>query len=191
MSSGCGVFGGAFDPPHNGHVELVRAAKRHFGFERLLVLVATSPGHREVCAPARVRHLLAQRAFPVDTVELDDHARTIDMLRARRLDEPVILVGADELIAFPTWKEPEAVLELAQIGVATRPGVDRDALESVRATLSWPDRVELFEIDPVPVSSTAIRRRAAAGEPIADLVPEAVASEIARLRLYRETGSSG
>lgn len=181
-----GVFGGAFDPPHNGHLALARAAKRHLDLERLLVLVAAAPGHRDVCSPPEVRLALARLAFPDELVELDDHPRTVDMLRVRGLDDPVILVGADELLAFPTWKEPEAVLELARLAVATRPGIDRGALEAVRASLRRPDRVGLFEIQPVPVSSTEIRRRVANREPIGALVPDAVAAEIARLGLYRD-----
>jgi nicotinate-nucleotide adenylyltransferase len=77
------------------------------------------------------------------------------------------------------------VLSVARLAVATRPGLDRDVLEAVRASLSHPDRVELFEIEPVPVSSTDVRRRVAAGEPVGDLVPAAVAAEIVRLGLYR------
>ena len=186
-----GVFGGAFDPPHNGHVALAEGAKRHFDFERLLVLVSASPGHRHVRSPVEARLALARLAFPREKVEVDEHAWTVDMLRARRLAEPVIVVGADELVAFPTWKRPEEVLELARLAVAMRPGVDRDELEAVRRSLSRPDRVELFEIEPVPVSSTDIRRRVAAGEPIGALVPAAVAAEIERLGLYGERLVSG
>lgn len=177
-----------FDPPHNGHVALVAAAKRRFSLERLLVLVVAEPGHRTVWSPAAHRLALARAAFPGEAVELDEHARTVDMLRGRRLDDPLILIGADELVAFPGWKEPDAVLELARLGVATRPGVDASDLEAVRESLSRPQRVELFEIDPVPVSSTEVRRCVAAGEPIDGLVPAAVAAEIERLGLYRASG---
>jgi len=58
-----GVFGGAFDPPHVGHVELARAGIAHFGLERLLVRVVEVPGHKDVGTPALVRLSLAQLAF--------------------------------------------------------------------------------------------------------------------------------
>ena len=174
-----GLFGGTFDPPHNGHVALLEGAERAFAFENVVVVVVAAPGHRSVHAPADVRLALAGLAFPEHTVELDEHERTIDLLRARRLDDPVVLIGADELVDFPSWKEPEAVLELARLGVATRPGYAIAAISSV-------DRIEPFEIEPHPVSSTEIRRRVAAGEPIDGLVPDAVAREIERLRLYRD-----
>ena len=180
-----GVFGGAFDPPHNGHLAVLSGAERHFTFARTLVLVVADPGHRTVRSPGDVRLALARLAFPEHDVELDEHARTVDLLRARQFDDPVFLISADELADFPSWKEPAAVLELARLGVATRPGHPREALEAVRAPLSQPGRVVFFEIDPVPVSSTDVRARLARGEAVDDLVPPAVDDEIERLGLYR------
>ncbi len=166
-----------FDPPHVGHVALLEGAQRHFGVKRLLVIVVADPAHREVVASAADRLALAEAAFPGQLVELDEHPRTIDMLRARRLDDPVLLIGSDELSGFSTWKEPEAVLELARLAVAARPGF---------AVADPPPGVTFFEIEPSPVSSTEVRRRVAAGEPIDGLVPPAVAAEIVRLGLYRD-----
>jgi nicotinate-nucleotide adenylyltransferase len=172
-----GLFGGAFDPPHNGHVALARAAIDHFGLEGLLVLVSKAPGHKPVHAPVGVRMQLAAGAFPDYEIEVDPFARTIDLLRSRAWDDPIFLVGADQLAAFPSWKEPEAVLELTRLGVATRVGY--------RPPAAPDDRVELFEIPAVDVSSSEVRRRVAAGEPIDDLVPPTVAELIAALGLYR------
>jgi nicotinate-nucleotide adenylyltransferase len=175
---GVGLFGGAFDPPHNGHVALVEAAQRQLEFDRLLVLVAEDPGHRTVYAPAGARLQLAAAAFPGCEVELDPFPRTVDMLRARRFGDPVFLIGADQFAAFGSWKEPDAVLELARLGVATRPGYPLPS--NCRS-----DRISLFGIPEVDVSSTEVRRRVAAGEPIDDLVPEEVAALIRELGLYR------
>jgi nicotinate-nucleotide adenylyltransferase len=180
-----GVFGSVFDPPHNGHVALLRDSRAHFGFERVVVLVVAEPGHKAVATDASVRLALARAAFPEDEVALDPHQRTVDMLRASSLSDPVFLVGADQFADFLAWKEPDAVLDLARLGVATRPGYARDVLEPVLARLARPDRVEFFEIEPVDVSSSEIRERVARGEPIDGLVPPAVATEIDRLGLYR------
>lgn len=174
-----GILGGAFDPPHNGHVALLAAAERHFSFDEVLVLVVADPGHRSVVAPAETRLALAKLAFPEHHVELDHHARTVDLLRDRRFDDPVLLIGSDQLAALPTWKEPEAVLSMARLGVAGRPGF------ALSSTFSFPARIELFTLEPTPVTSTEIRRRVADGEPIDDLVPPAVAQELERLGLYR------
>ena len=135
MSGRIGILGGAFDPPHDGHVALAREAIRHFGLERLLVRVVADPGHKEVVTPAGTRLRLAELAFasvPGAEVSLDPFARTVDSLEALGLDDPVFLIGADELAAFPTWVRPARVLELARLGAAHaarhRPG---------RASSAW------------------------------------------------------
>jgi nicotinate-nucleotide adenylyltransferase len=184
-----GLFGSVFDPPHNGHVAVVRCAREHFDLDRLVVLVVADPGHKAVATDASVRLALARLAFPDDDVELDRHPRTVDMLRGHRFDDPLFLVGADEFCDFLGWKDPNGVLELARLGVATRPGYPRERLDSVLAELEHPERVSFFEIEPLDVSSREIRACAVRGEPIEQLVPPAVAAEIERLGLYRAAGA--
>jgi len=183
-----GLFGSVFDPPHNGHLAVVHSAREHFDLARIVVLVVADPGHKDVATDASERLALARLAFPDDTVELDAHPRTVDMLRERRFDDPLFLVGADEFCDFLGWKDPNDVLELARLGVATRPGYPRDRLDRVLAELECPDRVSFFEIEPLDVASRDIRARVARGEPIDDLVPPPVAAEIARCGLYRRDG---
>ncbi len=181
-----GLFGGAFDPPHRGHVELVRAAKERLGLGRVLVLVTADPGHKHVETPAAVRLELARAAFPDDEVLLDEHARTIDTLRAHpEWGETIFLIGADQLQDFPTWREPEEILRLTRLGVATRPGYARERLEAVLVSLPHPERVTFFEIEPTPVSSRDLRSRLGSGDDVAPEVPSAVAAIIAREGLYR------
>jgi nicotinate-nucleotide adenylyltransferase len=175
-----GLYGGAFDPPHNGHVALARGAKERFGIRRLIVLVSAAPGHKATHSPAEVRLELARAAFPEDDVRLDPYPRTIDLLRAESFDDPLFVIGADEFCSFLSWKEPEAVLDLAELAVGTRPGFPPERLEPVLERLSRPGRVHFFEIEPNPASSTAIR----AGGP-AD-VPPAVAALIRENGLYTE-----
>ena len=180
-----GLLGGAFDPPHVGHVALAQGAIEHFGLDRLVVLVAADPGHREVEAPAEARLRLAEAAFAgLAEVRLDPYARTVDALRAGGFDDPVFLVGADQFADFLSWKEPDAVLELARLGVATRPGYPRESLDAVLARLRRPERVVFFEIEPTAVSSTEVRERVGRGEAIDGLVPAAGAALIAELGLY-------
>jgi nicotinate-nucleotide adenylyltransferase len=172
-----GLLGGAFDPPHVGHVALADAAERALGLDEVVVVVVADPGHKDVHASAESRLELARLAFPEREVVLDRHARTVDMLRDGPWNDPVFLIGADEYLDLPTWKEPEAVLELARLGVATRPGF-------VLAEPP-PDRVLFFEIEPVPVSSREIRALVARGESIEGFVPPAVAAAIEESALYR------
>jgi nicotinate-nucleotide adenylyltransferase len=178
------LFGGAFDPPHNGHVALADAAKRRFELP-LIVLVSEHPGHKAVDLAAGTRLELARAAFPDDEVRLDPHPRTIDLLRAERFADPLFLIGGDEFLDFLGWKEPAAVLELARLAVATRPGASRDAAEHVLRVLERPDRVVFFEIEPNSAASRDVRALAAAGAALDGLVPPAVAALLEERRLYR------
>jgi nicotinate-nucleotide adenylyltransferase len=175
-----GLFGGAFDPPHTGHVALAAGAKRAFSLPRLRVLVSAAPGHKPTHCPPEVRLELARAAFPDDEVILDPYPRTVDMLRAERPPDALFVMGADEFASFPSWKEPEAVLELAELAVGTRPGYPRAQLEQVEAGLGRPGRVHFFEIEPDPASSTEIRANGGL-----ERVPPVVAALIRERGLYR------
>ena len=180
-----GIFGGAFDPPHRGHVELARRAKEELGLAKLLVLVSARPGHKEVATPADVRLRLAQAAFPGDEVLLDEHARTIETLEAHpEWSDPVFLIGADEFCDFLSWVRPNDVLARARLGVATRPGFPRERLESVLQQLDRPERVLFFEIEPQTVASRDLRARLEAGADVRGEVPSAVAAMIDGEMLY-------
>jgi nicotinate-nucleotide adenylyltransferase len=183
-----GILGGAFDPPHEGHVALGEAARERFGLDRLLVLVAAAPGHKGVEAPAEDRLALARAAFPDDDVRLDDHARTVDLLRDEHFDDPLFLIGADEFCEFLDWKDPNGVLELTRLAVATRPGYPEGRIQSVLDRLDQPDRVEFFELDPHPVASRDLRERVRRGQSLDGLVPPRVAELVGERGLYRRGG---
>ena len=174
-----GILGGRFDPPHVGHLALARAAVEHFALEDLRITVVADAAHKPAEAAAAHRLEMARLTFAgLDaTVELDSHRYTVDALEAAGYEDPIFLIGADQLAAFPTWKEPERVLELARLGVAARPGWEPE---------STSERVELFALEPYHVSSTEIRERVRNGEPIDGLVVPAVAAYVEAHDLYRD-----
>lgn len=176
-----GLFGGAFDPPHVGHVALAAGAKEAFGIPRLIVLVSAHPAHKATHLDAETRLELARAAFPEEEVRLDRYPRTVDLLRGERFDRPLFVMGADEFGSFLAWKEPQELLELTELAVGSRPGFPRELLEGVLAELRRPERVHFFEIEPNPASSTAIR---SAGGPSGEAVPPAVAALIRERGLY-------
>lgn len=172
------ILGGRFDPPHLGHVALAEAAVRRFGIDDLHVTVIADAGHKPSHAPAEHRLAMARLAFARvgAVVELERHPFTVDALEEARYHDPLFLIGADQLADLPIWKEPERVLELARLGVATRPGY--------RIVPSC-DRIEIFELEPHDISATDIRARVNRGASIAALVPPEVAAYIHAHGLYR------
>jgi nicotinate-nucleotide adenylyltransferase len=176
-----GIVGGTFDPPHNGHVALARAALERLRIDRLVVLVAARPGHRAVFASAEERLRLAEAAFeglPAEVV-LDDNAFTADAVRDGRFGDGLFVVGADEGAAFPGWKDPDEVLRWVRLAVGTRSGYPPPDLAR------YGDRIVSFELDSPAVSSSEVRERAARGESLEGLVPSAVEAAIRENALYR------
>ncbi|HET7128338.1 MAG TPA: nicotinate-nicotinamide nucleotide adenylyltransferase [Gaiellaceae bacterium] len=176
-----GLFGGTFDPPHRGHVQLARCAKELLGLSHLTVVVAARPGHKPVETPAELRAEMARAAFPEDEVVLDGHARTIDLLRDHpEWQDAWFVLGADEFADFLSWKEPNDLLAYVRLAVGTRPGFPGERLEAVLAGLDHPERVRLFEMEPVPAASRDLRAALVQAD-----VPPAVAEIIRREGLYR------
>jgi nicotinate-nucleotide adenylyltransferase len=164
-----------------GHVALAKAARDELPIDRLLVLVAAQPGHRDVVADAETRLQLARLAFDrlADEIVLDDHAFTVDAVRGGRFGDAIFVVGADEGAAFPTWKDPKEILRWVRLAVGTRSGYAPPDLER------YGDRVLSFRLPSPPVSSTEVRERLTRGESIEGLVPPAVAAALDETGLYR------
>jgi nicotinate-nucleotide adenylyltransferase len=190
-----GLLGGTFDPPHNGHVALARAALRELELERLVVIVTGQPPHKEAGTDAETRYRLARAAFgelpkvelPRDELDRPGPSYTVETVEEleRRYSGIVLVLGGDMFASFPTWREPERILDHARLAVAARPGTDSGEFERVFAELDRRDRVTFFEMPPADVSASEVRRRVAAGEEYDDLVPPAVAQLIEELGLYK------
>lgn len=189
-----GLLGGAFDPPHLGHVALAKAAIAHFELARLVVVPVGNAPHKQLVLPAETRFRLAHAAFRdmprvvfsrID-MERNGPAYTVETVKyaEKEWSDVVFLIGADQFLSFLDWKDPDEILEHARLGVASRPGASEKKVKAVLKKLKRPERVELFEIPELPISSTEIRRRVAAEEPYESMVPVAVADVIDELGLY-------
>jgi nicotinate-nucleotide adenylyltransferase len=193
-----GLLGGTFNPPHLAHLVCAQEAYVQLGLERVVFVPVHEPPHKEVEAEPGVEHRieLCRRAvagderFEVSRIEADVPGRSYTVDTLRRLhesspeDELTFIVGGDMAHALPTWHEPEAVLALAQLGVAEREGVRRADISERLAGLATADRLRFFDMPRLDISSSLIRRRVASGRPIRYLVPDAVADYIASARLY-------
>ena len=199
------MLGGAFNPPHIGHLTLAQEAYARLGLDRVLLVPVARAPHREIepePGPA-VRLRMCELAVEGDVrleaspIEVDRGGRsyTVDTLRALRdrapADEHVLILGADQAMELPSWHEPEQVLRLAAaIGVASREGVEREVVfGALRVLEGAAERIEFFELPRIDVSSSLVRARAAEGLPVRYLVPDAVAEEIAERGLYAEAGA--
>lgn len=178
-----GLFGGAFNPPHLGHLELARRALEEFDLDELQILVSSDPGHKSVDCPVDERVALAKLTFadlPRTTVRADPYRYTIDLLRAEQPADAIFLMGADQYRDFSSWKEPAAVLDRVRLGVATRAGVQQPTTPPEHR-----GRVRFFEIDSPPIASSELRARLRRGESLDGLVTPEVAAEISSRGLYR------
>jgi nicotinate-nucleotide adenylyltransferase len=124
--------------------------------------------------------LEAERAGPSYTYE------TLERLSEEQPNgELVFVLGADQAAELPGWRRPERVLELARLGIAERSGVDRGRVKTALDRLGAAERGEFFYMPEIDVSSTMVRQRVKAGQPLRYLVPDAVIELIERKRLYR------
>jgi nicotinate-nucleotide adenylyltransferase len=193
-----GVLGGAFNPPHLGHLWLAQEAHARLGLDRVLLVPFGQAPHRvlEGDPGPQERLLMAQLAaagddrLGVSAVEADRPGPSYmaDTLTLLREIEPAtdltLILGADQALRLQTWHEPERVLEVARIAVADRDGIVRDDVVAALGGLRGVDAIEGFPLPRIEVSSTMVRERVAAGLPIRYLVPDAVADRIAAEGLY-------
>ena len=191
-----GVFGGTFDPVHNGHILPVQAAAAKYGLRRVSYVPARLSPLKEK-PPTDARHRVAMLAlalqghteWSIDLEELDREppSWTIDTLRAIRArhpdDELWLLMGTDILAGFARWKNPEEILKIARVAAFHRePFVgERIVVPDVPGLR---DRLSLFDAGSVRISATDLRNDLAAGKGIEGRVPGPVAEYITKHGLY-------
>jgi nicotinate-nucleotide adenylyltransferase len=195
-----GLLGGTFNPPHLAHLVCAQEAWAQLELDLVLFVPAFEPPHKEVESDPGVEHRVelcrravgADRRFGVSRIEADIPVRsyTVDTLKKLHEthpgDELTFIVGGDMAYSLPTWHEPEALLGLAELGVAEREGVLRSDIIERLAGLVGADRIRFFDMPRLDISSSLIRRRVAAGRPIHFLVPQAVEEYVTSAGLYRE-----
>ena len=191
-------MGGAFNPPHIGHLVLAQEAASQLGLERVLLVPAGRAPHKRIDPEpgAELRLEMARLAaadnelLEVSPIEVEREGpsytfHTLELLRKRRPDDELtFLMGADVAAHLDEWREPTRVVELARLGVAGRPGTVLDEAEGTLERLGASARADWIRMPEIGVSSTRIRRRVAQRRPIRYLVPDRVAALIAERGLY-------
>jgi nicotinate-nucleotide adenylyltransferase len=197
-----GILGGAFNPPHIGHLVCAQEAVVQLELERVVFMPVGEAPHRELeddpGPEARLEMVELAIAddprFAVSRLEIDRSgpsytADTLRQLRDRGPDDELFLIlGGDQAAALPRWREPEAVLSLATVAVVERTNWSRNAIGIKVGRLPGAERIRYLDMPMMQVSSSGIRRRVAAGHPIRYLAPDKVVSYIEEHGLYGAGG---
>lgn len=192
MARRIGIMGGTFDPIHHGHLVAASEASARFGLDEVLFVPTGEPWQKTARAvsPAEHRYLMtviataSNPSFQVSRVDIDRDGPTysVDTIRdISRLypdDELYFITGADALAQILSWKDADDALRLAKFIGATRPGFELSAEHLPH------DAVTLIDVPALAISSSDVRGRVAAGQPIWYLVPDGVVQYINKHRLY-------
>jgi nicotinate-nucleotide adenylyltransferase len=198
MREGVGIMGGTFDPIHLGHLAAAEEVRLRFQLARVIFIPNGRPPHKPdyVPSPAERRYDMvvlataSNPAFEASRIEIDrpGPSYSVDTLRElrHRLGREAefhFIAGVDALLEMRTWRDPQRLAELCELVAVSRPGYDLHQLQQAvpPALLS---RMHLLEVPGVLVSSTELRRRAAAGLSLRYLTPRPVVRYIAAHGLY-------
>ena len=191
-----GILGGAFDPPHIGHIALAEQVKKELKLASVLIIPTANPPHKEKSAvPFRQRFEMAALAFgdkegyAVSDIEhrLGGQSYTINTLRALKeilppKTEMYFMIGGDQLFTIEKWYRYEAVLKECRVVAVTRGDMSYTDMQEYANEIG---RIRVLNCDIPDISSSEIRAKAAAGEDISDMVPEKVLEYIGTEGLYR------
>ncbi len=202
-----GIFGGTFNPVHNGHRKLAEAYLSALHLDRLLIIPANIPPHKSDSGLVDGFHRLAmcrlefadEPQCEVSDLELKrkEKSYTVDTLEQLTMRYPndrlFLIMGSDMFCSFTSWHRWQRILQLAVLCAGARKdcltdsemGEQRRKLEALGACC------ELVEFEPLPISSTLVRERIYNGEAIDELVAPAVSKYIREHRLYRSIFAVG
>ncbi len=190
-----GIFGGAFNPVHNGHVRLAEEAVKQLKLRKLLIIPTyVSPHKHTELLPYEDRAEMCRRAFghipgaEVSDIEvrLGGTSYSINTIRALKELYPdesfFLLIGGDMLFSFEKWYRYESILKEVKVCAAARDG---DSLADMMEYANELGRIKVLTTQVVEMSSTEVREKAAAGGDISGMVPQGVADYIREKGLYK------
>jgi nicotinate-nucleotide adenylyltransferase len=198
-----GILGGAFNPPHIGHLVCAQEALVQLELDSVVFIPVGEAPHRELqddpgpdSRLEMVELAIADdERFTSSRIEMDRDgpsytSDTLELLHEQSpKDELFLILGGDQAAALPTWHEPEKVLERASVAVFERMSWSRNAIVIKIGRMPGVERVRYLDMPLIQVSSSAIRRRVREGVPIRYLVTDKVVEYIATHELYGGQGS--
>jgi nicotinate-nucleotide adenylyltransferase len=195
-----GIFGGTFDPIHNGHLRAAEEVAEQLKLNKVLFIPSANPPHR-MPPEASPHHRWAMTCLAVGgnsvfygsdlEIKRPGKSYTVDTLSAISRQFPrakkYLIMGADQSLALPLWHQAELLPRYCRIVVMTRPGITlSEFFSSMREYPKWFNRrnVQLLQVSALDISSTEIRKRIKQNRSIRYLVPKEVMQYISRHRLY-------
>ena len=198
MTARIGILGGTFDPIHYGHLAIAEEARLALQLDRVLFVPAAQQPLKRGAHVASPEQRLAMTqlacasnaAFEVSRIELDRPGpsftlTTLEALQAARIGELHFILGDDALADLTRWYGAARVVELARIIAVGRPGSAPDLTRIIQALPALSERLTVLPGPALDISSTALRRRVAAGQPIRYQTPDAVVAYIDEHGLYQ------
>lgn len=202
-----GIFGGTFDPVHLGHLRVALDALEILGLDQVRIIPLANAVHRnQPGTPAAVRLAMLQAAIDGhERLVADDReirrngpSYTIDTLKSLHDEFPndglCLLLGGDAFGAFDTWRDPQGILQIANIAVLQRPGhsphtnpavaamINASRVESLAENASG--QIVFCPVTQLDIASSDLRDRIANGRSVDFLVPDPVRDIIRERRLY-------
>lgn len=215
MNPKIGLFGGTFDPPHNGHLRMAQAFAHELALDAVRFLPAGDPYHKnpaQTSAEHRLQMCRAavrgRRGMTADDVDIrrNGSTYTYDTLRLLRAKEPQTefwwLLGGDSLHTLHRWHAFDKLFSLTHFAVASRTAGDTDIARLPEAVRPWivrglaaeenapAGKVHFLHLAPLDISSSAVRAKLAAGQDVRADIPAEVADYIRRHGLYTGAGET-
>lgn len=192
-----GIFGGSFDPPHLGHLQVAREAQRQLELDEVMFVPTHTNPYKQRMKGATPRRRLRMVELLIEEQEglaaidleitrggLSYTVDTLQELNPRHGTEVHLILGGDSLAGFYGWKQPEKIVRMARLACIVRPKFEKDVIfrnlpEEYHQYIDW------IEMEPNPISSTEIRTLIFQSEPWQHLTTPSVAAYIENHGLYR------
>lgn len=195
MSNPIGVFGGIFDPVHNGHLAAAKLAHDHFNLEKIIFIPAGIPPHKTTTLSVSPAHRLEMLRIALEgepyaviwdrEVKRQGVSYTVDtlheLMKLHQGSSFFFIVGADNLTEIPTWHRYREILEMVTLCVTERPGYSMDIPPAITGA-----HLSTFPSPRWGISSTLLRSYLAQGYQCKHLLPDGVCEYILKNRLYRQ-----
>lgn len=195
-----GIFGGSFSPPHMGHIKAAKAFVTSMNLDKLLIIPALMPPHKELNKEASVidRLKMCEIAFSdvknaeISSMEIDRGGKSYTYLTLQQLknddNELYMLVGTDMLLTLDEWKNPEVIFSLAKVCYIRREKDELTEADIISKIKKYKENysAEIIAIpaDAFEISSTELRNKIISGEDISSLMDERVVKYIFERGLY-------